>query len=322
MYKRIVAAVGKGDEKAMDDLPELHATAGGLKAVCTSWAHLAIEDCRKACGGQGYLRSSGVADLSTSYGAQVTAEGEQMILGLQTARYLIKMVGEVKAGRIDSMPTAVKYLADKLLVPSLVTSFKGQTAKLMALLRGRARQVCWDLEADFTEALQSGMSFDDALNSVAVQGYHACECHCMYSMVVNYSKALDSDEYVPDAACKAVLTKMFELTMLIEIQEQGRDFFGLLTGADMRLVVRALNDILTELRPEAVALVDSLGLTDSQLHSTLGREDGKVYEAIYEEAKLNPLNQSKMVGWDHLAPMLDLDFMRKTAAVQRQGSKL
>jgi len=90
----------------------------------------------------------------------------------------------------------------------------------------------------------------------------------------------------------------------------------------MRLVMCGINELLTELRPEAVSLVDGLGLTDSQLHSTLGRHDGRVYEAIYEEAKLNPLNIPRMVGWEHLAPMLDMDFLRKTMAQQRQGAKL
>ena len=52
--------------------------------------------------------------------------------------------------------------------------------------------------------------------------------------------------------------------------------------------------------PDAVALVDSFGFLDSQLKSTIGRFDGQVYEAIYEEARRNPLNQTEggeMVGW-------------------------
>jgi hypothetical protein len=46
--------------------------------------------------------------------------------------------------------------------------------------------------------------------------------------------------------------------------------------------------------------VDSFGFLDSQLKSTIGRFDGQVYEAIYEEARRNPLNQTEggeMVGW-------------------------
>ena len=38
----------------------------------------------------------------------------------------------------------------------------------------------------------------------------------------------------------------------------------------------------------------------------------QVYEAIYREAKKSPLNQSnKMVGWEAISPVLDLDFLRE-----------
>merc|ERR1740139_883639 len=123
-------------------------------------------------------------------------------------------------------------------------------------------------------------------------------------MAANMDEAL-SGGYVTDAAVKSVLTKLFELTVLIQVREKGMDFCDVLNGSQMRLVLRAINELLTELRPEAIAFVDGLGLTDGQLSSTLGRSDGNVYEAIYEEAKLNPLNQKKMVGWEHLAPMVD-----------------
>merc|ERR1719195_545723 len=78
--------------------------------------------------------------------------------------------------------------------------------------------------------------------------------------------------------------------------------------------------LLDRIRPDAVGLVDAMGFDDEQLKSTLGRYDGNVYEAIYEEAKLSPLNQTpKMVAWDHFAEILDLDFLREGMAVQRQG---
>ena len=36
-----------------------------------------------------------------------------------------------------------------------------------------------------------------------------------------------------------------------------------------------------------------------------------IAQAIYEEAKLSPLNQSpKMVGWEALSKVMDLDFLK------------
>ncbi|KAG8475292.1 hypothetical protein CXB51_031947 [Gossypium anomalum] len=45
-------------------LPEVHAYTAGLKSVTTSATADAIEECRKLCGGHGYLSSSGLPELN------------------------------------------------------------------------------------------------------------------------------------------------------------------------------------------------------------------------------------------------------------------
>ena len=54
--RSVRGAIDGGDESAADGLPELHATLSGMKAAATVWAHEGIEDCRKCCGGQGFLK--------------------------------------------------------------------------------------------------------------------------------------------------------------------------------------------------------------------------------------------------------------------------
>lgn len=323
--QRVVAGVAKGDEAAADELPELHATCAGLKATCTGWAHACVEDCRKACGGQGVLRSSGIADNATMYAGAVTAEGEQIILGLQTARYLIKTVAQLRDGRGAAVPSSVQYLGDEPLhsVRLDTTPPEELTSVLCSLLRDRARRVAHDLEEDFAGATRDGKAFDAALNSVAVLAYHSAECHCKHVMARNMAAALANPKYVPDGAVRAALTRVLQLAALQIIRESGGDFCAVLDPSQQRWVLRRINQLLDELRPDAVALTDGWGYLDSSLKSTLGRHDGNVYEAIYSEAKKSPLNTAaKMVGWDALAPQLDLDFMRQTMTTQRQGAKL
>ena len=48
------------------------------------------------------------------------------------------------------------------------------------------------------------------------------------------------------------------------------------------MLVQHRNELLLELRPDAVALVDSFGIEDYQLNSCLGRSDGDVYRALLE----------------------------------------
>ena len=69
-----------------------------------------MEDLRKACGGQGFLRSSGMPDIVEAFCDPATVEGEQVIMSLQCSRFLIKSVNEVKANKTPK--GSVKYLLD------------------------------------------------------------------------------------------------------------------------------------------------------------------------------------------------------------------
>lgn len=48
--------------------------------------------------------------------------------------------------------------------------------------------------------------------------------------------------------------------------------------------------LLTELRPNAVGIVDGFDICDEILASALGAYDGQVYKRLFEEAMKSPLN--------------------------------
>ncbi len=49
-------------------------------------------------------------------------------------------------------------------------------------------------------------------------------------------------------------------------------------------------EVLPSIRNECVTLVDAFDLPDNVLNSTIGRYDGKVYEALYLGAKNAQMN--------------------------------
>lgn len=62
----------------------------------------------------------------------------------------------------------------------------------------------------------------------------------------------------------------------------------------MSLLKNKLADLLAEIRPNAVALVDAFDYPDKILDSCLGRYDGQVYQALYEYAKNSPFNEQEV----------------------------
>lgn len=65
---------------------QFHALSSCLKAISTSDSAYLIEQCRHACGGHGYMLSSGIPNLYNFVSATRTYEGDYTVLLLQTAR--------------------------------------------------------------------------------------------------------------------------------------------------------------------------------------------------------------------------------------------
>ena len=53
-------------------------------------------------------------------------------------------------------------------------------------------------------------------------------------------------------------------------------------------------ELLADVRPDAVGLVDAFDFHDHLLSSVLGRYDGNVYENLYKWAQQSPLNQTQV----------------------------
>jgi acyl-CoA oxidase len=317
--KRVQGAIQDGDEHAADDLPELHATLSGLKATSTVKAHESIEECRKCCGGQGFLLSSGIAKLAPDFSEWVTVEGEQVILSLQCARFLIKAVHTANEGK--PMSATIAYIGES----DRPIDFSSP-AGIIEALKIRARHLARRLTERFDASRARGMNFEDALNSVAVLACKASEAHVESFMLINNLASLEMT-FENNLPTKRVMIMLLELQGLQTMSEKAGDFVGLLSESDVVGIDTRIASLLNQIRPNAVGLVDGFGFRDTQLKSTIGRYDGKVYEAIYEKAKsgsLNTVEGGGMIGWDKYSTVLDLNFLKETAKTQyqRPSSKL
>lgn len=69
---------------------------------------------------------------------------------------------------------------------------------------------------------------------------------------------------------------------------------GLLSVPQVLLISVRIKELLSQLRPNAVALVDAFNVHDKKLNSVLGRYDGNVYEHLFEWARRSPLNSTEV----------------------------
>uniref|UniRef100_A0AAY4AC15 Acyl-coenzyme A oxidase n=1 Tax=Denticeps clupeoides TaxID=299321 RepID=A0AAY4AC15_9TELE len=295
-YHRITGDINQGD---YTELPELHALAAGLKAFTTWAANAGIEECRMACGGHGYSRCSSLPDIYVNFTPSCTYEGENTVMMLQTARYLVKSYRQARDGqqlrgvvsylneadrRLRTQPVSAAPQLDADDLPGLVEAYKLRAASLVAL-------AAKNLQAQ----LQKGKRQEDAWNSTAVDLVRASDAHCHYVVVKLFSSKL---EEVQDSEVHSVLATLALLYALHGISQRSGDFLqaGLLSVSQLPRVSQKLKELLARVRPNAVALVDAFDYRDEMLNSVLGRYDGNVYENMFEWARKSPLNRTEVNG--------------------------
>ncbi|RXN15803.1 peroxisomal acyl-coenzyme A oxidase 1 isoform X1 [Labeo rohita] len=118
------------------------------------------------------------------------------------------------------------------------------------------------------------------------------EAHCHYVVVKLFAAKLSE---IGDTAVHSVLCTLALLYALHGVAQNSGDFLqaGLLSVSQLAQISQRLKGLLSELRPNAVALVDAFDYHDEMLNSALGRYDGNVYEHMFEWAKKSPLNHTE-----------------------------
>ncbi|CAH2102908.1 unnamed protein product [Euphydryas editha] len=269
-------------------LPELHALACCLKAVGTSDTALLVERCRLACGGHGYMMSSNLPHICQQISAACTYEGDNTVLLLQTARFLIKTWQQVDSGKLT--PT-VEYLstARTKSYPGKWVNSVENIVQAFEIVSMRKISACVE---NMQNKVASGVTFEDAWNMSSVQLISAAEAHCRVILLSSFYEEIQTCSKTVSAELRVVLIQLLDLYIVYWALEKLSDLlqYTSITSEDVQSLQAWYEDTLTELRPNAVGLVDAFDLNDKVIGSTLGSYDGRVYERLMEDALKSPLN--------------------------------
>lgn len=291
-------------------LPELHALSSGLKSLCTELAAGGIEACRRTCGGHGYSILSGLPTLFNSYVQNVTWEGDNNVMYLQTARYLLKALlaahsGSTIVGSAAYLEGSAKRSHDASKQCRVGTSRDWRTfpVQLEAL-----RAVAVHLAFQALETVQQHSKSTDTptfegapWNNSTVDLIRLARAHCVLALHTAFIQGVEEASTKLSAPSAAVLHHVVELHGIVCCAEAAGDLLeaGHVTRHQAAALRGEQRSLVRELRPDAVALVDAYGYDDYLLNSALGRKDGNVYQALLDAAQISPLNDTQEgPAWD------------------------
>ncbi|CAA6657076.1 unnamed protein product [Spirodela intermedia] len=287
-------------------LPEAHACTAGLKSLTTSVTADAIEECRKLCGGHGYLCSSGLPELFAVYVPACTYEGDNVVLLLQVSCQDCFSTGcwEKPVGTTTYMGNAEHLMQCKSsasspedwLKPSVVLEAFEARAFRLAVACARDISKFSTPEAGFAE-----LSIDLVEAAIA-----HCEVIVVSSLVMwIFQVHREGSAGHSGDGVKEQLQILCFIYALHLIHKHSGEFLstGCITPEQATLANEQLRTLYGQIKnvpmltrgsgfmagsSKCSLLVDAFNYTDHYLGSALGRYDGNVYATLYAQALRDP----------------------------------
>ncbi|WP_353950176.1 acyl-CoA dehydrogenase [Knoellia sp. S7-12] len=262
---------------------ELEARAAGIKAITTRHATDAIQMCREACGGAGYMADNRLTALKDDTDVFTTFEGDNTVLLQLVAKGLLTEFQETFE---DNSPLAMIAFASRFTASSILE--KTPAAGLISRLKSRAPSDDDD-EAEFHRGRQLSLFLDrekHVLEGVALRLGKASKAEPEAAFRI-FNNAQDHllaaaeahiDRVLLEALCQAVeaceagpakelldsVTDLFALSTI----ERHRGWYlehGRLTPTGSKAVIRSVGVLCKDLAPHARTLVDAFAIPDAWL---------------------------------------------------------
>ncbi|TRY67780.1 hypothetical protein TCAL_02920 [Tigriopus californicus] len=286
------------EEGNFDKLPELHALSSGLKALVTQECADAMDSLRRACGGHGFMCNSNLPRLWGLVTASCTYEGENTVLQLQVARFVMKCLDQDQS---KPLPESMKYLRARDS-SSTCTTIRGLVLLFQTTARNMALKAQLALKANEKTASHKAYAWNQTTVQLSLAALATVRAH----VVSEFATAVENPSI--SEPLRNILRDLFELLALAWIQRFSGDFlqYGGAQAVQISWVQERILVLLAQIRPIAVSVVDAFDIPDEALKSTLGSYDGRVYERMLEAAMRGPLNEKDVPDAFHkyLKPMM------------------
>uniref|UniRef100_A0A7N8Y9K9 Peroxisomal acyl-coenzyme A oxidase 3 n=1 Tax=Mastacembelus armatus TaxID=205130 RepID=A0A7N8Y9K9_9TELE len=269
---------------------EIHAIGCSSKPLGSWIAQRGIQECREACGGHGYLAMNRLGDLRNDNDPNCTYEGDNNVLLQQTSNYLLSLFHAKHYGgvQIESPLHSVDFLNDfhKILGSKFIATAMEECMDSAVSVGAYKWLVCFLLVESHRRLEQQraiGMDDFDARNNSQVYYCRSLAIAYIEHYCLQRFHELSTDPETP-AGLRPVLSKLCALYGLWSLSShmatlyQGNYFSG---KKPAELVQMGILTLCSQLKDDAVSLVDVFAPSDFILNSPIGRADGQLYKNLW-----------------------------------------
>jgi acyl-CoA oxidase len=256
-----------------DQMREIEAMAAGMKSYATWFATAAIQECREATGGKGYLAENRFADLKADTDIFTTFEGDNTVLMQLLAKSLLTEFN--KSFQEDGNFAVLKFIGRR--VGTIVTEqnpyivrqtdrehLESQSFYLSAF-QFRARRLVSTLGSRLRAYIKDGMS---SYQAGLLSQTHMIEAAEAYVELVVLEASLARLSNTSDVFKTSDVLEKTILLYAMHTIESHRAWYmesDYISSQKSKAVRKLVDKLCAELRSEAGALVDGFGIPDALL---------------------------------------------------------
>ncbi|UYP18138.1 acyl-CoA dehydrogenase family protein [Rhodococcus sp. Z13] len=272
---------------------ELEGRAAGLKVANTWHASRAIQECREACGGAGYMAENRLTALRADVDVFTTFEGDNHVLTQLVAKELLTAYADEVQGMspVEWMRFAATTISDivkkrtaaQQIIQTIVDTRQDNEEDGSLFNRGTQVTMFEDREqyllSTAARRLQAAMKREDnpfdAFNFVQDHVLHAARAHIDRVVLEAFVAAIEDCK---DETARDLLSELCDLFALTVVEDDKAWFMEhrLLSVERAKAVTRGINERCRSLRPHALTLVEGLGVPDYLLGSAMLEREGAV----------------------------------------------
>lgn len=256
-------------DEAVPDKRKVETQVAGLKSIITWYANDAIQECREACGGKGYLLENRIADLKGDVDIFTTFEGDNtVLLQLAAKGVLSDFKAEFNsAGFASVLKILGIQISDTLTTINPLYSNKVDKDHLYNpkfhkhAFEYRRRRLTYTLAMRIRNYIKKGIPSYQAFLKVQT---HLLSLGKAYSVELAYDTFTDFVADMKDDKNKALFQKLGTLYALHHIREDAAWFVeqGYIGSTKSKAIRQRVERLCTELRPHIGALVDGFGIPE------------------------------------------------------------
>lgn len=264
---------------------ELEARAAGLKATATWHATKAIQECREACGGAGYLAENRLIALKADTDVFTTFEGDNHVLTQLVAKHLLTEYADdikgmspfewVKFATSTARERVRRSTGTETILQNLLDTRQDNEEEGSLFNRGTQAKMFED-RADYLlstvarrlQANSKEMSPFEAFNSVQDHVLHAASAHIDRIVFESFAAGIDA---CTDPEAREIFGLLCDLYALSVIEEDKAWYIEhrFLSMDRAKAVTAGINDRCRKLRPYAEVLVDGFGIPEQLRYAAM-----------------------------------------------------